>query len=481
MNHLTAFISTVALASGVAFAAEPGLPIFTAEQRASHYVWFPKDGELLKPDPRVRIEADGLTFLDVPATDEPQEFGYLATRQPMRNYRVMFEYEWGKKRFAPRATALRDSGLLYHMRGPDAIWPNCAECQVQEGETGDTFLLWQKGAPSASSHVANGADRKFAPNGELKAGIRGRITRSETADTLTGWNEVEVIVEGAAASHRVNGREVNRLWDLRWPEGESATEGKLALQVEGAEVRYRNVRVAPLSWPTDHKPFRVLVFSKTMKFRHDSIPDAVAAVKALGAQFGFTVDATEDAAAFAADNLKQFAVVMFLNTTGDVLAPEQERALEQFVKGGGGFVGVHSACDTEYDWPWYGNLVGTYFKDHPKIQDAVVRLNADATSPSASILPREWPRRDEWYNFVKAPTGVDVVLTLDESTYEGGKMGAQHPLTWQHAFDGGRSWYTAMGHTKETYREPLFLLHLLGGIQYAAGLPAPGPVLDVPR
>jgi hypothetical protein len=166
--------------------------------------------------------------------------------------------------------------------------------------------------------------------------LQDRIMRSETADTLEGWNSVEVIVEGAAASHRVNGREVNRLWDLRWPDGTPATEGRLALQVEGAEVRYRNVRLSPLSWPAEHKRFKVLVFTKTMQFRHDSIPDAIAAVKGLGEQFSFDVEATEDASAFTAENLKQFDAVMFLCTTGDVLAPERERAFEQYIKAGGG-------------------------------------------------------------------------------------------------------------------------------------------------
>jgi len=163
-----------------------------------------------------------------------------------------------------------------------------------------------------------------------------------------------------------------------------------------------------------------------------------------------------------------------------VLAPEQERAFEQYIKAGGGYVGVHSACDTEYDWPWYGGLVGTWFKDHPKNQTAVIH-RGNTASPSTSVLPSAWTRHDEWYNFVKAPTGVDVVLTLDESTYEGGRMGTVHPLAWQHAYDGGRSWFTAMGHTKESYREPLFLLHLLGGIQYAVGLPAPAAVLASPE
>lgn len=472
MTRPCTILAVILFLTGTATRAEkPGLPIFTPQQAASHYVWFPSGGEVRGSDPRVRHDADELTFLDVPVTGRPEDFGYLATRHPMRNYRLSLRYAWGNKRFPPRDKALRDSGLLYHMNGPDAIWPNCVECQIQEGETGDALLLWGESAPSASARQSAGAKHAtFDPAGGPRGVDGSRVLRSTTLDTPEGWNDVEVIVNGDAASHWVNGREVNRLSDLRWRNGAAATEGRVALQVEGAEIRFRDVRVAPLVWPIDHEPFRVLVFSRTRQFRHDSIPDAVAAVKHLGERFGFAVDATEDAGTFTDERLGQYAVVMFLNTTGDVLAPEQERSFERFIRAGGGFVGVHSACDTEYGWPWYGKLVGTWFKDHPKTQDATVRLAA-SPSPSTSVLPAAWPRRDEWYNFVRAPSGVEILLTVDETTYEGGTMGEVHPLSWQHAYDGGRSWYTAMGHTSESYREPLFLLHLLGGIQYAAGLP----------
>jgi len=216
--------------------------------------------------------------------------------------------------------------------------------------------------------------------------------------------------------------------------------------------------------------FSALVFSKTTGFRHDSIPQGIAAIKALGADNGFAVDSTEDAARFTDAELAGYKVVVFLNTTGDILDDRQKAAFERYIRSGGGFVGVHSASDTEYRWAWYGRLVGAYFADHPEIQPAAVHVE-DRTHPSTTDLPAAWQRTDEWYNLRSNPRGaVHVLATLDEVTYSGGKMGSDHPIAWCQAIDGGRSWYTAMGHTSESYAEPLFRLHLLGGIESAAGV-----------
>jgi type 1 glutamine amidotransferase len=219
--------------------------------------------------------------------------------------------------------------------------------------------------------------------------------------------------------------------------------------------------------------FAVLVFSKTTGFRHDSIPQGIAAIEAMGAEHGFSVDSTEDAERFTAAELARYRVVVFLCTTGDILDPGQKAAFEGFVRAGGGFAGIHSASDTEYQWAWYGRLVGAYFADHPQIQSATIHIE-DTGHSSTKDLPAIWRRTDEWYNFRNNPRGTAHVLaTLDEATYSGGKMGSDHPIAWCQEIDGGRSWYTAMGHTVESYAEPLFRLHLLGGIEAAAGLGCP--------
>jgi type 1 glutamine amidotransferase len=216
--------------------------------------------------------------------------------------------------------------------------------------------------------------------------------------------------------------------------------------------------------------FTVLVFSKTTGFRHDSIPQGIEAIEALGAEHSFAVETTKDTAQFSDAGLARYKVVVFLSTTGDVLDTGEKAAFERYIRSGGGFVGIHSASDTEYGWPWYGRLVGTWFASHPQIQRATVHI-ANPDHPSLKGLPALWERTDEWYNFRNNPRGaVQVLATLDEATYSGGAMGADHPIVWCREIDGGRSWYTAMGHTKESYAEPRFRLHLLGGIENAAGI-----------
>ena len=220
----------------------------------------------------------------------------------------------------------------------------------------------------------------------------------------------------------------------------------------------------------DAGTFGVLLFSRTTGFRHDSIPAALAAVTELGATNGYTVEATEDPAMFTAATLARFRVVVFLMTTGDALDALGQAAFETWIAGGGNYVGVHSASDTEYDWPFYGQLVGAYFKQHPAIQPATVKIEV-ADHPATAGLPSTWLRTDEWYDFQANPRAtVTVLATVDESSYTGGTMGADHPIVWTHpTTGGGRALYTAMGHTMESYADPLFRQHLAGAIRWAAG------------
>jgi type 1 glutamine amidotransferase len=216
--------------------------------------------------------------------------------------------------------------------------------------------------------------------------------------------------------------------------------------------------------------FRVLVFSKTTGFRHDSIPAGVAAIRQLGQQNNFVVDATEDDTKFTDANLAQYAAVIFLSSTGDPVGTQAEKdAFQRYIEHGGGFVGIHAASDSGYGWSWYGQLVGAYFKQHPTPQNARVKVE-DPNHPSTQGLPAQFTRFDEWYDFRANPRpNVHVLTTLDESSYSGGTMGSDHPNTWCHAFDGGRAWFTGMGHTSESFSEANFLHLLLGGIQTAAG------------
>jgi len=212
----------------------------------------------------------------------------------------------------------------------------------------------------------------------------------------------------------------------------------------------------------------VLVFTRTTGFRHASIPAGIAAMRELCAQADHSIYATEDPTVFRDAVLSRMKAVVFLNTTGTVLDDNQRSAIERWVRGGGGFLGVHSAADTEYGWPFYGELLGARFASHPAVQSATVHV-IDRTHPATAGLPEIWMRTDEWYDFVAQPSGVRVLAEVDESTYSGGRMGAQHPIAWTHAVDAGRSIYIAMGHTEESYSEELFRSMLLGALRFAAG------------
>ncbi len=215
----------------------------------------------------------------------------------------------------------------------------------------------------------------------------------------------------------------------------------------------------------------VLLFSKTAAFRHESIPDGVKCVTEILAP-AVEVVATEDSAAFNLENLKRFRGVVFLSTTGDVLNAEQQVAFQSFIEEGGGFAGIHAASDTEYEWPWFAELIGAHFAGHPDVQSAKITVE-DHSHASTAMLPKVWQRTDEWYRFNRNPrtvAGIHVLATLDESTYSGGGMGADHPCVWWRTMGKGRAWYTAGGHTKASFAEPLFRQHLKAGILWSANL-----------
>lgn len=214
----------------------------------------------------------------------------------------------------------------------------------------------------------------------------------------------------------------------------------------------------------------VLVFCKTMGFHHNSIAVGKVAIQKLGAENNFSVDTTSDSEKFTLANLKKYKTVIFLNTTGDVLNDLQQQAFEKYIKSGGGFMGIHAATDCEYDWPWYGNLVGAYFGNHPAQQMATLNI-VDPNNISTKHLPNPWVRKDEWYTFKWVASDLHELITIDENSYKLGdiKPMGHHPMAWYHAYDGGRAFYTELGHTDESYADPLYLKHILGGIKYAMG------------
>lgn len=222
------------------------------------------------------------------------------------------------------------------------------------------------------------------------------------------------------------------------------------------------------TWPEIFAKPKVLIFCKTNGYHHMSIPVGIAAIRKLGEAGGFAVDTTADSAWFRKKILKKYAALIFLSPTGKVFGPEEEDALKTYIEHGGGFVGIHAATDCEYNWQWYGDLVGAFFKSHPKQQQARFFV-VDSTNTAMQGFPNPWMHFDELYNFKYINPDIKVLLKIDETSYTGGANGDNHPFSWYHDFDGGRSFYTALGHTDETWADPLFLHHLLAGIQYAMG------------
>ena len=224
---------------------------------------------------------------------------------------------------------------------------------------------------------------------------------------------------------------------------------------------------------------RVLVFSKTAAFRHDAIAAGVKAVRELSVDGGFVVDTTEDAATFTPENLARYRAIVFLNSSGEVLDEHEKTAFQGFIRGGGGLAAVHQGITSLEKWPWYVALVGgVKFAGHPKVQPATCQCEI-RDHPATKELPTSWTWTDEWYNFTPSPRPrTHVLITVDETSYKGGTMGKDHPISWYHEAEGGRVWCTGLGHTKEGYALPLLRKHLMGGIRYAAGLEPAGLAAD---
>jgi uncharacterized protein len=225
------------------------------------------------------------------------------------------------------------------------------------------------------------------------------------------------------------------------------------------------------------KQFKVLLFSKTAGWHHESIHEGVAAIRKLGERHFFDVDWQENTAFITEQNLKQYQAVIFLNTTGDVFTDEQQKVFEKFIQSGKGYVGIHSASDTEYEWPWYTKMVGMMFKIHPAQQTAYLNV-VDSNFPGMERFPKKLLWTDEWYEFGELKANdLKYLLSLDEKSYnpaakwgtnEGKGMGSFHPISWYHPYDGGRAFYTALGHIPATFSDQTFLDHLYGGIYWAA-------------
>lgn len=214
---------------------------------------------------------------------------------------------------------------------------------------------------------------------------------------------------------------------------------------------------------------KVLIFTKTTGFRHDNIPKGVAVMKKLFAEANITASHTEDANVFLADSLANFQAVIFFSTSGTILDNVQKAVFQKFIESGKGFMGIHAAADTEYEWPWYAQLVGAYFSSHPPVQEAKIDV-VNRKHPATKHLQKIWMHKDEWYDFKDVKPGINVLMLLDETSYKNGRMGKFHPIAWFQEFKNYRMFYTGLGHTKESFDEANFQKHILGGLKYVMKL-----------
>jgi len=216
---------------------------------------------------------------------------------------------------------------------------------------------------------------------------------------------------------------------------------------------------------SSNNSYSVLVITETKGWVHDSIESGLKLIQNIGNKNNFNVYHSDNSSVITYKNLKEIKTIIFLNTTEEILTDVEQKVMESFIQSGKGFVGVHAAADTEYNWQWYGKLVGAYYRNHPEVMNGkILTINHKITNH----LDSEWEIEDEWYNFDYVNYDVNILLHLDEDSYIGGEHPDYHPITWYHEYDGGRSFYTGLGHTKEVYDDERFIKLLEKGILYAS-------------
>jgi hypothetical protein len=576
------------------------IPLFNGQDLSGFSPYI--NGGTVGSDPKgyFRVENGMLHVLGMGQTGTTMPFGYLATNNSYTNYRLRFQYKWGTTKFAPRNTSSspRDSGLLTFVTGSDRIWPTCVEVQVQEHDTGDLWLLDPGIATSATTNVASTSTTPptYKVDGTSKTVNGGRIIHSQSVDSLTDWNMVDVIVEGSSIVVMVNGVVVNCATNIKGPDGNPLTEGRIAFQAEGAEAWYKDIQIKPLSATGTAPDYKVLVLTKpnaTADAPAASVATAISQLQFLGQRNGFDLDVAVDDSRFTEAGLAGYSSIIFLGTDGTAqLGTSAEAAFERFIGHGGGFVGIgatpappttsaaaspmdlgpslsliNSATDSviqalndgeTLDLNQLGtklNIAATPNGDPPGsmvfvLDGSVYRIDNDApysiggdtngdfadwqppagqhtlaaqqfsgadgsgailaetnitftvigptppppppptflmnligmtadsrfgvakrslktidrVSSATSSMPANWKLSDgdETYTPVDG-TGIHPLLAVTDSA------GGGDPISWTRTYAGGRVFYTGLGSSAAAWNDPMLLMHILGGIEYASG------------
>jgi hypothetical protein len=232
------------------------ISLFNGRNFDGWYTFLPSTGKNSDPKKVFKMENGMIHILDIPESDERQEFGYLASEREFFNCRIRVEFKWGAKRFVPNNENKRDSGLLYFFNGPDKIWPRALEFQIQETDVGD---LWLLDGSRITTKIETEGLPMYVLSGPLKTQNRGRIIKFGDFEDRNGWNVLELVLDADKATHIVNGRVVMRAWDIQQPSTDDpiqyvpVSRGRIMLQAEGAEVWFRNLQMKPIK-PTE-KPW----------------------------------------------------------------------------------------------------------------------------------------------------------------------------------------------------------------------------------
>lgn len=215
---------------------------------------------------------------------------------------------------------------------------------------------------------------------------------------------------------------------------------------------------------------KVLIYTKTGGYAHASIPDGIRAVQKIGLEIGFQTDTTSLSEDFNEKNLRNYAAIIFISTSPRLLDSIQKEAFTNYIRAGGGFVGIHGASAGIRPWPWYAKLVGGIFTNHPEPKEGVI-LNENTLHSASCHFPAQLEWKDEWYNFSDMEKDLHILLSVDEASYTGGEYGSRrHPISWYHDYDGGRAFYTALGHFSYHFTDAFFVQHITEGIKYAMGV-----------
>ena len=388
-----------------------------------------------------------------PSTDE-----FIITRGEYDDYHLRFEYEIIST--DQEVDADVSSGVVYHASASDGSLLSGFENEIKSGGSGDLIML-----DGAEATTELDAARGVYQAGSEQHMVDDRVAAGDELQPIPGWNVVDIIVSGNSSTHLLNGEVVSRSFE-QTVDGDSASGGRIAIRAEGAAVRYRNLEIGRLN---DEPEPTILAFFANSEENGSSA--ALENLERLGAASGFAVERSDEAAVFSDVGLANYAAIAFVSTAGDLLNAEQQYAFEQYIRGGGSYIGL-DASNGETDWPWFADLVGASMDLPATIAGSAITVD-DPQHPSTSHLRSPWTPANVWDDFDMVPPAQAAVLLSANGS--GADADGSIPVAWYHQVEGGRVFYTGLGAAAEALRDPSVVRHLLGGVEFVLGRAAVTP------